>query len=115
MVPYGSLYGYRSRHKRFWMPMITMQHGNAVMCISGFGNCGFATFSDNLVQWNRSPLPLVIMSTLVLVGEIRTTCCSKQSIYLFKIFITTNRKHCLSLTFETHHLASVQTTILPRR
>lgn len=37
--------------------------------ISGFGNCGYSTFGDNMVQWQRYPLPLIVMSLLIFTGN----------------------------------------------
>jgi hypothetical protein len=37
--------------------------------ISAFGNCGYSTFGDNMVQWQRYPLPLIVMSLLIFTGN----------------------------------------------
>lgn len=37
--------------------------------LSAFGNCGYSTFGDGMVQWQTYPLPLIIMSILILAGN----------------------------------------------
>lgn len=56
-----------------WIPRFGWAQGtwHAVFhSVSAFCNAGFSTFSDNLMGWQRSPFPLIVVMGLIVVGGI---------------------------------------------
>ncbi|ELR24825.1 cation transport domain containing protein [Acanthamoeba castellanii str. Neff] len=62
--------------------------------MSAFGNCGYSTFADSMVQWQTQPLPLIVMSILILVGNTAFPLMMRLIVYtLWRVPFLKRSKH----------------------